>query len=279
MSPLRLILGLLFLCPILAKSHDLTQLVEDSRHLVFIHDKIGWLATYHPEASIEDPVGTFAHRGEQELSRFYDTFIEPNEVTFVDQKILTTPMSQWRQSTVVVRAADYELRVPAYILYEAQRNANGNLRLAKMQAYWNMSDTARTMRQTCQGFKTMMNRGCTMLSHLGMQKTIQFFWRGQFKHISKKQSEKELLKLTHAILLGKIAPYDDLPLVIHSPAGAQAGDILYMDDLELSEMQISGYQIVGSFSMTYKNKPLQGIARIQFSTKKQISKIEFWTES
>ena len=52
-------------------------------------DRTGWLALFHADATVEDPIGVSAldpsglgHRGIDAIAAFYDTVIGPNEVRF-----------------------------------------------------------------------------------------------------------------------------------------------------------------------------------------------------
>lgn len=60
-----------------------------SMDAVMHRDREGWLALFHPDAIVEDPIGPSpldpdgnGHRGLTEIARFYDTVIAPNSVSF-----------------------------------------------------------------------------------------------------------------------------------------------------------------------------------------------------
>lgn len=62
-----------------------------SMHAVEARDRDGWLALFHPDAVVEDPIGPSmfdpegrGHRGREAIAAFYDTVIGVNDsVTFV----------------------------------------------------------------------------------------------------------------------------------------------------------------------------------------------------
>ncbi len=52
-------------------------------------DRDGWLALFHPDAVVEDPIGPsmfdpegLGHHGHEGIGKFYDTVIAPNSCAF-----------------------------------------------------------------------------------------------------------------------------------------------------------------------------------------------------
>ena len=57
-----------------------------SPDLVGVKDKAGWLALFHPEAFVEDPVEAGRYRGAAQISLFWDVFIGPQPSVGFDVK-------------------------------------------------------------------------------------------------------------------------------------------------------------------------------------------------
>ncbi len=124
---------------------QVTEVVKTSPTLVGAHDKAGWLALFASDAVVEDPVGTRPHRrganlrgpqDEDELGRFYEVFIAPNEVRFEVRADLVVPPFAFRDVLIHTRLPNgYRVEVPAHILYEVCLQ-DGVPKLRHLAAYW-----------------------------------------------------------------------------------------------------------------------------------------------
>lgn len=112
--------------------------VERSPQAVTAHDREAWVGLFTVDASIEDPVGSRPHVGTAEIGRFYDTFIEPRDITFHRDLDIVF-------GTVVLRDLELEvamgpavtMHIPAYLRYDL-REAHGEWRIAELRAYWEL---------------------------------------------------------------------------------------------------------------------------------------------
>jgi hypothetical protein len=61
---------------------DMLAAVERSPEAARAHDRAGWVGLFTDDARLEDPVGSYPHRGRGAIARFYDTFIGPRDIAF-----------------------------------------------------------------------------------------------------------------------------------------------------------------------------------------------------
>lgn len=118
--------------------------VEESPAAVAVHDKARWLSLFARSCVVEDPVGSRPHicresdTEREPLSRFYDTFIAPNEIRFdVDQDIVCG-LHVMRDITIEIRMSPrVTVRVPVHLLYELVEEA-GTLKVSRLAAHWEL---------------------------------------------------------------------------------------------------------------------------------------------
>ena len=103
--------------------------------LVGVKDRAGWVALFHPDGFVEDPVEAGRYRGVPQLSTFWDVFIAPQpSVKFAVKRDFFGLHTLIRQATVVsITEADpgAVLPVPALICYTLRDGLVGSL-----QAVW-----------------------------------------------------------------------------------------------------------------------------------------------
>ncbi len=150
-------------------SADVLAVVHASPRLVGEHDKAGWLGIFTDDAVIEDPVGSVPARkgetirkGDDELGRFWETFIAPNRIVFESHLDVQAGGAVARDVTIHTRLPNgFEIGVGAHLLYEVE-SAGGEARVRRMRAFWEMSSTSR------QGLQGGLK---------GMIALMGFFWR------------------------------------------------------------------------------------------------------
>ncbi|WP_429520089.1 nuclear transport factor 2 family protein [Rhodococcus sp. BE178] len=110
---------------------ELRSLVRKSPTALAAHDKSAWLELFAEDHTVEDPVGgrpvigggfdkKSGSRGRGPLSRFWDTFIEPNNIRFHQERDdIVTGLSVVRDVTIEVGfPGGVTARAPMHLLYE-----------------------------------------------------------------------------------------------------------------------------------------------------------------
>jgi hypothetical protein len=150
-------------------SADVLALVHSSPRLVAEHDKEGWLGIFADGAVIEDPVGSVSVRkgakvrkGNDELGRFWDTFIAPNQIVFEPLLDVLVGNAVARDVTIHTTLPNgFQINVGAHLLYEVGW-VDGVARVQRMRAFWQMGSSS--LQGIKGGFK-------------GMAAMTGFFWR------------------------------------------------------------------------------------------------------
>ena len=117
---------------------DLLAVVERSPAAAGAHDRAGWVGLFTVDGTVEDPVGSRPHRGQAALSRFYDTFIGPRDITFHrDTDLVIGPTVIRDLELEVTMASSLVMRIPAYLRYDVDSDG-GELKIARLQAHWEL---------------------------------------------------------------------------------------------------------------------------------------------
>lgn len=150
------------------------ELVLRSPTLVGAKDKAGWVALFHPEGFVEDPVEAGRYRGAAKISLFWDVFIGPQpSVGFEVKRDFFGLRTFIRQATVVsVTEADPEavLPVPALIAYTLRDGLVGSL-----QAVWEPRHViAWFIKRKAAGIKALSRHGARMMSRAGLLNGLRF---------------------------------------------------------------------------------------------------------
>lgn len=163
-------------------------LVERSPALVLAQDKAGWLALFADGAAVEDPVGSAPNvrgarrsaAGEDDLGRFYDTFIAGNEIRFEVRGDWVAGAEVARDVLIHTRlASGLRLTVPAHLLYEVDF-AGAEPRLRRMRAVWDLRQRTRgALGAGWLGLRTLIDMSVRMLSVQGLGGTLRYS-RGMF---------------------------------------------------------------------------------------------------
>jgi len=147
------------------------EAVAASPERVAVHDKAGWLELFARDAVIEDPVGSAPHRkgrgarrGEDELGRFYETFIAPNEISFEVLEDLVAGAEVVRDVRIhTTLSTGLSIVVPAYLLYELVEE-DGEVRIRRLAAHWELQRlSAQALRGGVRGLATMTLLSVRML--------------------------------------------------------------------------------------------------------------------
>jgi hypothetical protein len=116
----------------------LLAVVERSPQAAGAHDRTGWVSLFTSDGRIEDPVGSRPHVGQEQIGRFYDTFIGPRDIKFHRDLDIVF-------GTVVLRDLELEVAmgsavtmyIPAFLSYNL-REVNGDWKIGELRAYWEL---------------------------------------------------------------------------------------------------------------------------------------------
>lgn len=122
---------------------SLVKIVQQSPEAVAIHDKAAWMSIFASNHIVEDPVGSVPHlsnpgsdKPHDALSRFYDTFIAPNQIAFDVASDSVSGLHVMRDLTINLQMSDkVSAQVPMHLLYELADD-NGELKVARLAAHW-----------------------------------------------------------------------------------------------------------------------------------------------
>jgi hypothetical protein len=150
------------------------ELALRSPALVGVKDRAGWVALFHPDGFVEDPVEAGRYQGTANIEMFWDVFIGPQpSVTFDVKRDFFGQETLIRQATVVsVTEADPEvtLPVPALICYSLRDGLVGSL-----QAVWEPRHViAWFIRRKAAGLKALGRHGARMIGRAGVLNGMRF---------------------------------------------------------------------------------------------------------
>jgi hypothetical protein len=163
---------------------ELLAVVEASPACVARHDKQAWLALFADGAIVEDPVGSAPHRRgarvrgtppDDELGRFWETFIAPNEIRFEVREDIVAGLEVVRDVIIHTRlSTGLEIRVPAHLLYELVEEG-GSPRIRRLAAHWELPRlSGQALRSGWRGCATMVRLGGRMLRCQGLGGTLGY---------------------------------------------------------------------------------------------------------
>ncbi|MGZ4524385.1 MAG: nuclear transport factor 2 family protein [Mycobacteriaceae bacterium] len=156
---------------------ELLALVRSSPVAVAGHDKAGWVGLFAERYVIEDPVGSRPVRGpsREPISRFWDTFIAPNDIVFEAHHDWVDGFHVVRDVTVVTTlATGLQVRTPAHLRYETIVE-DGDLKVQRMAAHWEPAPVfAQLMRPGAAYVRSLVSMTGRMLRNLGPGGTARF---------------------------------------------------------------------------------------------------------
>ena len=150
------------------------ELALRSPALVGVKDRAGWVALFHPDGFVEDPVEAGRYQGTANIEMFWDVFIGPQpSVAFDVKRDFCGLETLIRQATVVsITEADPEvtLPVPALICYSLRDGLVGSL-----QVVWEPRHViAWFMRRKAAGLKALARHGARMIGRAGVLNGMRF---------------------------------------------------------------------------------------------------------
>ncbi|HEY3450430.1 MAG TPA: hypothetical protein VGK67_29010 [Myxococcales bacterium] len=160
-------------------NEQVRAIVERSPSLVLAQDKPGWLELFAEGGVVQDPVGTAPNvrgarksaLGEDDLGRFWDTFIAGNEIRFEVLADYFAGSEMARDVLIHTKlSTGLQIVVPAHLLYEID-----GTKIRRMRAVWDLRQrTSGALTSGWLGFKTLMAMSWKMLAVQGLGGTLAY---------------------------------------------------------------------------------------------------------
>lgn len=164
----------------------LMRVVAKSPAAVAAQDKQSWLQLWAPNYVVEDPVGSrpvlggvvdrrSGERGVGALARFWDAFIEANDITFEVHNDFVSGLRVVRDVTICTRLpSGARVDTPAHLLYELVEHA-GEITIRRMAAHWEpLPAVTQLMHPSPANIRGLAGMTARMLRHLGVGGTLLF---------------------------------------------------------------------------------------------------------
>lgn len=256
-------------------------LVERSPAAVAVHDKPAWLGIFARYNIVEDPVGSPAHlsgvydarekrSGNGPLSRFYDTFIAPNDIRFEVDRDVVCGLHVVRDLTIVITMSPrVVVRTPMHLRYELQEEG-GELRIFRLAAHWEMAGAvSQQMAHGLESLKVGMATGWRMVRNLGPRGTMGFMRALSNIGDAGKQQVNHFVRYFNAGDIAAAQALLDHPeLPVGWPACGQARSLGQLladgDTLRFGKMLAAGNWVTASFDLQQGGELRRGVAFFEF---------------
>ncbi len=156
--------------------------IEASPRFVGEHDKSAWLDLFASAGVVEDPVGVAPsrrgariRRGEDEVSRFYETFIADNAIRFEVERDIVAGDEVIRDVAIhTTLATGLSIVVPAILRYTLTQE-DGATKIARLEAHWELPRMSKQiLSKGPKGLRTMMRTSWTMLRRQGARGLMNY---------------------------------------------------------------------------------------------------------
>jgi len=271
----------------------LIDAAEQSPRAVKAQDKTAWINIFAKQYHLEDPVGSklkVSPEGEADplgpLSRFYDTFMAPNEIEFDVRRDLVCGNHVMRDLTLHVKmAGKLDSFVPMHLLYELVEE-EGRYKVSRLEAHWEFEATNKAVMSN--GFSAlpiMLGMTKRMIKHLG--------WRGMLAFGASSKTVGEAGKQQVQAFVEALAQRDQTALTalleqnsaaVHLPYGEPPIDIKQLLEkmqgtLQLSKILAAGNRITASIAVTEQGQSREGVVLFRLNAKTlKIQEVYFYLE-
>lgn len=271
----------------------LIDAAEQSPRAVKTHDKSAWLNIFSKDYHLEDPVGSKLKvspidevEPREPLSRFYDTFIAPNDIVFDVTRDIVCGNHVMRDLTLNVKlAGKLSAYTPMHLLYEMVEEGDC-YKVARLEAHWEYAATNR--QAISHGFAAvpiltaMVGR---MIKHLG--------WRGMLAFSESSKTVGEAGKSQVNTFIDALANRDQVALlnafeedkaVVHFPYGEPpltVSEFLASFDgsMNVNKLLAAGDRVTATLAVQNKGQSRDGVALFEFEPKTlKIRKLVFYVE-
>lgn len=161
--------------------------VEQSPRAVAAGDKAAWLGMFSRLAIVEDPVGSAPHisgvfdaysgrRGNDALSRFYDTFIDGNSISFVCDRDFVVGKQVMRDLALQLEVNGMQATVPMHLMYDLAEE-DGALKVQRLSAHWEFFPMSQQMMKSnvagMAGYSVKLVRGLGLAGVMGFMRAVR----------------------------------------------------------------------------------------------------------
>lgn len=263
----------------MSSNRDLIAVVDASPAAVAVHDKAAWMGLFARGGEVNDPVGSRPHRGESAISRFYDTFIAPNDIRFEVDHDVVCGMTVVRDLVIKTRMpTGLAVDVPTHIRYELVEE-HGQLRIRGLYAHWElMPMVLGTLKSGLKGLLTYARLSVRMLACQGVGGVLGFM-RG-FAGIGRDGKRRAQALLT-ALSRGDMADAGSL-LAPGAILELPAGSVVPLADGGCRLQGLSwtkGIAAGRGVTATVRVGPARGVALMEFDGQRRIHRIRFYIET
>lgn len=262
----------------MASRQEKIDTVAASPAAVAAHDKAAWTGLFARDALVNDPVGSRPHRGAAAISRFYDTFIAPNDIRFEVDHDVVCGMTVVRDVVIKTRMGNGEtVDVPTHIRYGLVEE-EGGLRICSLRAYWELMPMVwGALTSGFAGLVLYTRLSVRMLACQGLGGMLGFM-RG-FAGIGrrgKRRAEALLTALARgdaAAAGGVLAPEATLEYPAGTPCtAADLGS--RMQGLTWTKLMAAGHCV----SATVYLGEARGVALMEFDARRRIDRVRLYIE-
>ena len=255
------------------------------------HDQAAWLALYTEDAVVEDPFGTPPCRrgtrtrgGQDDLERFYATFIAPASIRIEERLDVVVGNTVIRDVVLHVRlAGGGQASIPAFLEYELDASSS-TLRVRRMRAYWDARRNGRAMMaQGVRGKLTSLLSMVRLLRHFGRHGTRRYL-EGTKRGV-RRDGPAIVRALVGALVAGDRAAVDaittkDATLVLPGRASRPLAEAAGTLKLEIDAPICSGFMCVSRCRTRVATGDMEGIAFVEVdaSSKRVASLRLFWED-
>lgn len=271
----------------------LIAVAKQSPKAVAAHDKAAWLAIFAADYRVEDPVGTGLNiasskqvADREPLSRFYDTFIAANDISFEVTRDLVCGNHVMRDLTLRINMTDkVQAAVPMHLLYEMVEESGG-YKVARLAAHWDF--TAMNQQILGKGWAALpVMAGMTrrMLKNLGWRGLRDFGQSGNtvgqpakeqlraFESALANRDQQALVDLFEADTPVVHLPYGEPPLAPSSLLGA------CNEAMSFSKLLVAGDRVTASVKCTGADRIREGVAIFKFNRQTlRLKQVTFYLE-
>jgi hypothetical protein len=156
-------------------SAELLAVVERSPEAIAVHDRAAWVGLFTTDGQVEDPYGSRAHVGHEQIGRFYDTFIAPRQIIFHRDFDVVNGTAVVRDLLLeIVMGAGVTLNVPMHLRYDL-RASDGDWAVERLRAHWELPTmVVQMMRDGAKSLPVALRLGGELIRNQGLGGTAGF---------------------------------------------------------------------------------------------------------